>query len=75
MKDFIRTNFLWGRNGLSLYMDRWHRADQFDPNCDEWVAGKYPSVWDSRGNFVATTNSGNPDQPLHFGYIMHLIFV
>lgn len=57
---FYQDQFLWGRNGLSLYMDRWHRADQFDPNCDEWVAGKYPSVWDSRGNFVATTNSGNP---------------
>jgi len=57
---FYQDQFLWDGNGLSLYMDRWHRKDQFDPNCDEWVPGKYPSVWDSRGNFVATTNSGDP---------------
>ena len=57
---FYQDQFLWGRNGLSIFLDRWHRADPFDPNCNEWIPGKYPSVWDSRGTFVATTNSSDP---------------
>jgi TonB-linked SusC/RagA family outer membrane protein len=57
---FYQDQFLWGRNGLNLYLDRWHRADAFDPNSNEWIPGKYPSVWDGRGGFVATTNSSNP---------------
>jgi TonB-linked SusC/RagA family outer membrane protein len=59
-RRFYQDQFLWGRNGLNLYMDRWHRADPFDPNSTEWVAGKYPSVWDGRGSFVATTNQSDP---------------
>jgi TonB-linked SusC/RagA family outer membrane protein len=58
---FYQDQFLWGRNGLNIYFDdRWHRADPFDPSSDEWVPGKYPSVFDSRGDFVAITNQSDP---------------
>jgi TonB-linked SusC/RagA family outer membrane protein len=57
---FYQDQFLWDRNGLNLYMDRWHRADPFDPDSDEWIPGKYPSVWDSRGTFISTTNQSDP---------------
>lgn len=30
-------------SAYSIFADRWHRADLFDPN-SEWVAGKYPST-------------------------------
>jgi TonB-linked SusC/RagA family outer membrane protein len=63
---FYQDQFLWGRNGLNLYMDRWHRADPFDPTNDVWIPGKYPSVWDSRGNFVSTTNQGDPGPASEF---------
>ena len=33
----------WNRNGLEMFMDRWHRADLFDPE-SEWVPGYYPST-------------------------------
>jgi len=33
----------WGQNGLSIFMDRWHRSDPFDPE-SEWISGKYPST-------------------------------
>jgi hypothetical protein len=33
----------WGRNGLEVFMDRWHRSDAFDPN-SSWIPGKYPST-------------------------------
>nr|WP_197486701.1 TonB-dependent receptor [Mucilaginibacter sp. L294] len=33
----------WGRNGLDVFMDRWHQADGFDPN-SAWIPGKYPST-------------------------------
>lgn len=33
----------WGQNGLSLFMDRWHRSDPFDPE-SEWIPGKFPST-------------------------------
>jgi hypothetical protein len=46
-------------------MDRWHRADPYDPN-SEWIPGKYPSVWDSRGSFNSTTNSSNPGPASNF---------
>jgi hypothetical protein len=29
---------------LKIFMDRWHRADPFDPN-SEWIPGKYPSTY------------------------------
>jgi len=33
----------WGRNGLSVFMDRWHHQDLFDPT-SPWIPGKYPST-------------------------------
>ncbi len=33
----------FGRNGLNVFMDRWHHADLFDPN-SPWIPGKYPST-------------------------------
>jgi TonB-linked SusC/RagA family outer membrane protein len=36
----------FGRNGLDIFMDRWHREDVFDKT-SAWVPGKYPST-DSR---------------------------
>lgn len=32
-----------GSSALACYMDRWHRADLYDPN-SEWIPGKYPST-------------------------------
>jgi TonB-linked SusC/RagA family outer membrane protein len=33
-------------NGFSAYYDRWHRADESNPDkWQEWVPGKYPSVY------------------------------
>jgi TonB-linked SusC/RagA family outer membrane protein len=29
---------------LKIFMDRWHRADPFDPD-SEWIPGKYPSTY------------------------------
>lgn len=36
-------------SAYSMFADRWHRADQFDPN-SEWVPGKYPSTVSSGTN-------------------------
>lgn len=47
VRDFPQQHFqplMWGRNGLSRFLDRWHRADEFDPN-SEWIPGKYPSTF------------------------------
>ena len=33
----------WGRNGLAVFMDRWHHEDLFDPS-SPWIPGKYPST-------------------------------
>ncbi|WP_235848808.1 TonB-dependent receptor [Parabacteroides timonensis] len=41
---------MWDRNGLSMFMDRWHLADPNDPD-SEWIPGYYPST--NRGE---TTN-------------------
>jgi TonB-linked SusC/RagA family outer membrane protein len=35
-----------GGTSLKVFMDRWHRADPYDPN-SEWVPGKYPSTYAS----------------------------
>lgn len=43
--ELFDSPLIWGRNGLSMFMDRWHRADPFDPNCEEWIPGKYPSTF------------------------------
>jgi TonB-linked SusC/RagA family outer membrane protein len=37
-------------NGLDVFVDRWHRADQTNPTkWQEWVPGKYPSVYGGQG--------------------------
>jgi TonB-linked SusC/RagA family outer membrane protein len=36
--------FFNGENSVDIFMDRWHRADLFDPN-SEWIPGKYPSTY------------------------------
>lgn len=33
----------WGRNGLEMFMDRWHLSDPNDPN-SAWIPGYYPST-------------------------------
>ncbi|OJU54360.1 MAG: hypothetical protein BGN96_16725 [Bacteroidales bacterium 45-6] len=33
----------FGRNGLDIFMDRWHKEDIFDKT-SAWVPGKYPST-------------------------------
>ncbi|MDR1121698.1 MAG: TonB-dependent receptor [Dysgonamonadaceae bacterium] len=38
----------WGRGGLDIFLDRWHREDQYDPN-SKWVPGFYPSTWADNG--------------------------
>ena len=35
-----------GSSALDCMMDRWHRADLYDPN-SEWIPGKYPSTYNS----------------------------
>jgi len=41
---------MWDRNGLTMFLDRWHLFDPTDPN-SEWIPGYYPST--NRGE---TTN-------------------
>ncbi|MDR1408410.1 MAG: TonB-dependent receptor [Tannerella sp.] len=38
----------WNRNGLDMFLDRWHREDQLDPN-SAWVAGSFPSTFRDNG--------------------------
>lgn len=52
----------WGGNGLDVFMDRWHKADMFDPN-SAWVAGKYPSTRTKSGT---TTSAEWNYQPSDF---------
>jgi TonB-linked SusC/RagA family outer membrane protein len=47
----------WGRNGLAIFTDRWHRENMLDPN-SAWVAGKYPST---RPSGAAPWNYRNSD--------------
>lgn len=35
-----------GSSALKDFMDRWHRADLYDPT-SEWIPGKYPSTYSS----------------------------
>jgi TonB-linked SusC/RagA family outer membrane protein len=42
----------WGRNGLSVFMDRWHHQDLFDPT-SPWIPGKYPSTRTKGGTNAA----------------------
>ncbi|MDR3095420.1 MAG: TonB-dependent receptor [Bacteroidales bacterium] len=48
-------------NGLDVFLDRWHRADQTNPSkWQEWVPGKYPSVYGG-GNNAPTNRNYNRD--------------
>jgi TonB-linked SusC/RagA family outer membrane protein len=38
----------WNRNGLDMFLDRWHRTDQFDPD-SEWTSGHFPSTFRDNG--------------------------
>ena len=38
----------WNRNGLTMFLDRWHRVDEFDPN-SSWVPGHFPSTYRDNG--------------------------
>ena len=51
----------WNRNGLNIFLDRWHRADEMDPNCTEWVPGHYPSTYadNGRSGFANPTSTFN----------------
>jgi len=46
----------WGRNGLSVFMDRWHTTDLFDPN-SAWIQGTYPSTRTKNG--ITRTDNWN----------------
>ena len=48
----------WNRNGLTMFLDRWHRADEFDPN-SAWVPGHFPSTYrdNGRAGFITSPNS------------------
>lgn len=35
-----------GSSSLEAFMDRWHKADMYDPN-SAWIPGKYPSTYSS----------------------------
>lgn len=37
----LQRPLMWGRNGLAIFMDRWHQVDPLDPK-SEWIPGKYP---------------------------------
>lgn len=50
MQHFLIQPFANAMNTYEYMMDRWHRADPFDPN-SEWIPGKYPT----------TLNDGNPN--------------
>lgn len=38
----------WNRNGLDMFLDRYHRSDQMDPN-SSWVPGYFPSTYRDNG--------------------------
>lgn len=46
----LEAPLTWDRNGLSMFMDRWHLSDPNNPD-SEWIPGYYPST--NRGE---TTN-------------------
>ncbi|HEY0770375.1 MAG TPA: hypothetical protein VGD31_08560, partial [Sphingobacteriaceae bacterium] len=39
----LAAPLFFGRNGLSYFMDRWHREDPSNPN-SPWIPGTYPST-------------------------------
>lgn len=46
----LRAPLPWGRNSLTMFMDRWHHEDIFDPS-SPWVPGRYPAT-----NYPASNN-------------------
>ena len=51
----------WNRNGLDMFLDRWRRADEMDPNCTEWIPGHFPSTFrdNGRSGFITRSNTFN----------------
>jgi len=45
----------WNRNGLDMFLDRWHREDEMDPNCTTWIPGKFPSTFRDNGRSAFIT--------------------
>lgn len=39
----LERPLFWGRNGLDMFMDRWHLADPNNPNSN-WIPGHFPST-------------------------------
>jgi hypothetical protein len=39
--ELLSHPFLWGRNGLTQYLDVWHQADPTNPN-SAWIRGTNP---------------------------------
>ncbi len=60
--DQLAKPLPWGRNGLAIFTDRWHKADMFDTKSDAWIPGKYPST---RPNGSAPWNYLTSDFWLH----------
>lgn len=52
-QTYLIQPFSNNMNTYAYFMDRWHRADQFDPN-SAWVPGKFPS----------TINDGAPNNKM-----------
>lgn len=46
----LRAPLPWGRNSLTMFMDRWHHEDIYDTS-SPWVPGKYPAT-----NYPASNN-------------------
>ncbi|MDR1880711.1 MAG: TonB-dependent receptor [Tannerellaceae bacterium] len=55
MRDAAAYPLFNSGTSLKSLMDRWHRADPFDPN-SEWIPGKYPSTY-ATGKTNNTRNS------------------
>jgi TonB-linked SusC/RagA family outer membrane protein len=51
--DQLSAPFFNQANPISIFNDRWHRTDIFDPN-STWVPGKYPSTGE-RGNYQVSS--------------------
>ena len=51
--DQLSRPFYNGANPISIFNDRWHREDIFDP-ASPWIPGKYPSSGE-RGNYATSS--------------------
>ena len=51
----------WNRNGLDMFLDRWRRTDEMDPNCTTWIPGHYPSTYrdNGRSDFITPASTFN----------------